>query len=159
MNRFRAKYWLINGQAYPDTGSIDVAAGSTILMRYLNAGVDDHTLGMLGLDQAVIATDGAALPFPQGAIAPAIAPGQTLEALVAITTTAETDTLYPLYNASLHQHNNNQRLPDGQVAFGGMLTYLRVTAGGTPGGAGPVASNVIVAPQKTDGTVDVVLSA
>jgi FtsP/CotA-like multicopper oxidase with cupredoxin domain len=159
MNRFRAKYWLINGQAYPDTGWIDVAAGGTILMRYLNAGVDDHTLGLLGLDQAVIATDGEPLPFPQGAIAPAIAPGQTLDVLVQVPLAAETDTLYPLYNASLHQHNNNQRLPDGQVAFGGMLTYLRVTAGGTPGEAGPVASNVALSPQKTNGTVDVIFSA
>jgi len=81
MNRFRAKYWTINGQAYPDTGWIDVAADSTILMRYLNAGVGHYTVGLLGLDQAVIAVDGEPLPFAEGAIAPAIAPGQTLRCL------------------------------------------------------------------------------
>jgi FtsP/CotA-like multicopper oxidase with cupredoxin domain len=161
MNRFRAKYWLINGLAHPDTGWIDVAAGSTILMRYLNAGVEDHTLGMLGLDQSVIATDGEALPFPQGAIAPAIAPGQTLEALVVVPA-VDNDTLFPLYNASLHQHNNNQRMADPtdtRVAFGGMLSYLKVTSTGTPGNVGPVASNVAVAPQKTTGATGVTLSA
>jgi hypothetical protein len=157
MNRFRAKFWLINGQAYPDTGWIDVLAGYTILMRYLNAGVDDHTLGLLGLDQSVIALDGEPLPFPQGAVAPAIAPGQTLEALVQVPVVAN-DTLYPLYNASLHQHNNNQRLADGRAAFGGMLTFLKVTTGAAPTG-GPVASNVTVAPQKTNGTEDVLFSA
>jgi len=159
MNRFRAKYWTINGQAYPDTGWIEVAAGNPILMRYLNAGVGHHTLGLLGLDQSVIAIDGIAMPFPQGAIAPAIAPGQTLEALVQVPAGAVNDTLYPLYNASLHQHNNNQRLADGRAAFGGMLTYLRVTSVIGPGAAGPVVSNVTVAPQKTDGTEDVILSA
>jgi FtsP/CotA-like multicopper oxidase with cupredoxin domain len=159
MNRFRAKYWAINGQAYPDTGWIEVAAGSTVLMRYLNAGVADHTLGMLGVDQSVIAVDGIAMPFPQGAIAPAIAPGQTLDALVVVPSGVVSDTLYPLYNASLHQHNNNQRLADTRVAFGGMLTYLKVTTGVAGGGVGPVASNVAVTPQKTNGTEDVILSA
>jgi hypothetical protein len=160
MNRFRAKYWLINGQAHPDTGWIEVVADSTILMRYVNAGVEHHTLGLLGLDQAVIAADGEPLPFPKGAIAPAIAPGQTLEALVQAPAVAN-DTLYPLYNASLHQHNNNQRMADPtdtRVAFGGMLTFLKVTTGATPAD-GPVASNVAVAPPKTTGADGVTLSA
>jgi hypothetical protein len=160
MNAYRAKYWLINGQAYPDTGWIDVVEDETVLMRYLNAGTEHHTLGLLGLGhQEVIATDGKVMPFPQGAIAPAIAPGQTLDALVQVPSGVAPDTLYPLYNASLHQHNNSQRLADDRVAFGGMLTYLKVAAVTPPGNVGPVASNVAVAPQKTDGTVDVILSA
>jgi hypothetical protein len=40
-----------------------------------------------------------------------------------------------------------------------MLAYLKVTAATPPGNVGPVASNVAVAPQKTNGTVDVILSA
>lgn len=159
LNDFRAKYWLINGKVYPDTGWIEVAEGTTLLMRYLNLGTDHHTMGLLGLDQSVIALDGQALPFPQGAIAPSVAPGQTLDTLVEVPAGVAPDTLYPLYNASLHQHNNNQRLADTRAAFGGMLTYLKVAAFTPPDNVGPVASSVAVTPQKTDGTADVVLSA
>jgi FtsP/CotA-like multicopper oxidase with cupredoxin domain len=149
MNDFRAKYWLINGQAYPDVGWIGVMTDTTVLMRYLNVGVEYHTLGTLGIGQQMIASNGEALPFPEGAVAPAIAPGQTLDTLIEIPAGAETDTLYPLYNGSLLQHNNNQRMADGRAAFGGMLTFLRVTTGGPAGPAGPVASNVTVTPQRT----------
>jgi FtsP/CotA-like multicopper oxidase with cupredoxin domain len=158
MFHYQPKYWLINGQAWPDTGYIDVAADSTLLLRYLNAGVEHRTVGLLGLDQQVLAADGEALPFPRGAVAEPLAPGETKEALVDVLT-APDGTLYPLYNASLHQHNNNQRLTDTRAAFGGMLTFLRVAGEPPPTGAGPVASNVTVVPQKTNGTVDVTFSA
>lgn len=159
MFHFSPEYWLINGQVYPDTGYIEVPAGNTLLVRYLNAGVEHRTIGLLGLSQQVIAANGETLFAPRGAVAEPLAPGDVKEALVSVPASDSTGTLYPLYNASLHQHNNNQRLVDGRAAFGGMLTFLRVTAGGDPGGAGPIASGVTVTPSKTDGSVDVTLSA
>ncbi len=180
-NTFRPKYWLLNGLAWPDTGYTDVVSGTTVLLRYLNAGVQHHTLGLLGLQQSVIAADGEALPFPQGAIAPAIAPGQTLEALVSVPDAATSGTLYPLYNASLHQHNNGQRLADGRAAFGGMLTFLRIAGEPpisplgirlylpvvrqdseppeVPDEVAPSISGMSLTPNPTNGTVDVLLGA
>ncbi len=161
MNRFRSKYWLINGQAYPDTGWIEIAAGSNVLLRYLNAGASPYSIGLLGLDQLVIASDGVTLPFSHGAVATSIAPGQTLETQVSVPADAVDGTLYPLYNASLHQHNNNQRLADGsrRNAFGGILTFLKVTGGGGSSGIGPIASAVSISPSKTNGAENVTLYA
>jgi hypothetical protein len=161
MNQFRTKYWLINGSAYPDSGWIGVNAGSSVLLRYLNAGASPYSIGLLGLDQEVVATDGVALPFSHGAVATSIAPGQTLDTRVNIPADAVDETLYPLYNASLHQHNNNQRLVDGsrRLAFGGMLTFLKVSDGAGPSSLGPVASGVSVDPAKTNGSEAVTLSA
>ena len=155
---FQPKYWLINGQAYPDTGTIDVAADTTVLMRYLNAGVEQLTLGLLGVSQQVLASDGETLVAPHSAIAEPLAPGETKEALVAVPL-VNSGTLFPLYNTSLHQHNNNQRLSDMRAAFGGMLTFLRVTGGTDPGASGPVPSNVLLSHTRTDGSVDVIFSA
>lgn len=155
---FQPRYWLINGLVHPATGTIDVGVGSTVLLRYLNAGARSYSIGLLGLDQQVVAADGEGLPFPRGAMAESLASGQTKDVLVTIPGDAPTGTLYPLYNASLHQHNNNQRRGSA-VAFGGMLTFLNVTDGTPPAFDGPVASNVSLDPAKTNGTVDVTLSA
>ena len=37
MQNYAPRYWLINGQAYPDTAEIDTIAGNTVLLRYVNA--------------------------------------------------------------------------------------------------------------------------
>lgn len=160
MTAFRPKYWLINGKAWPKTGHIETAAGDTVLVRYLNVGVEHYSIGLLGLDQEIVAADGEALAVPQKGVVVPISPGQTVEALVRIPASAVSDTLYPLYNTSLHQHNNNQRLADNRAAFGGILTFLRVTTGAQPPvDVGPVASNVTVTPGRTNGAGGVVLSA
>lgn len=159
--QFRAKYWLINGKAFPDTGFVAAPAGGKLLLRYLNAGVEPRSVGILGLNQTVLAADGEALPFPRGAVVEPLGAGQTREVEVQVPANAATDTLYPLYNGSLHQHNNNQRLADGtmRAAFGGTLAMLKVTGGVTPGGLGPVASAVSVTPAKSDGLVALTLAA
>jgi hypothetical protein len=158
MLQYRTKYWLINGQAFPDTGYIDVTAGSTVLFRYLNAGSQTHPIGLLGLDQKVIASDGLDLAYPKKVNSASIASGQTLETLVEIPI-AQNGTLYPLYNTSLYHHNNNQRLSDGRVAFGGILVFLQVTGNGEPTPLGPLASGVSLTPSKTNGFEDVLLTA
>lgn len=155
---FKPKYWLINGQAYPDTGQIPVTANTTLLLRYLNAGVEHRTIGLLGLDQQIQAVNGEALVYPRGAVAEPLAPGETKEALVSVPL-VDSGTLYPLYNGSLHHHNNNQRLSDNRAAFGGMLAFLQVTGGTVPGVSGPVLSNVSISPAKTNGTLDVTFTA
>jgi hypothetical protein len=160
MLQFRPQYWLINGKAFQDNDWIGVDADSSVLLRYLNAGVEHHSIGLLGLDQTILAANGQPLPFPRGAVAEQLPAGDTREALVQVP--AVTDgTAFPLYNASLHQHNNNLRLGDGsrRAAFGGMLVFFQASDGAGGATVGPVASNVAVTPSKTDGDVDVILSA
>jgi len=159
MNEFHPSYWLINGRAYPDTGWIDVGVDSTVLLRYLNGGAEEQSVGLLGLSQTIVAADGQPLPFAQGALAKAVAPGQTADAQVYVPADANLGTLYPLYNASLHQHNNDVRLADGRVALAGQLLFLHVSDGGPTSALGPVPSNVAIAPPKTAGLGGVTLSA
>jgi FtsP/CotA-like multicopper oxidase with cupredoxin domain len=64
---YAPKYWLMNGEAYPDTDPIPVTAGDRLLMRYLNAGLAQHTMAVLGFHQTVVAGDGyPQLPVPGG---------------------------------------------------------------------------------------------
>jgi FtsP/CotA-like multicopper oxidase with cupredoxin domain len=151
MIQFAPQYWLINGKAYPDTGWIGVTAGQTVLVRHLNAGVQYHSIGLLGLSQEIVRKDGAALPFPMGAVQAVIPPGQSVDATVAIPATAAQDTAYALYDASMRQHNNNQHLGT-KVAFGGMLTFFQVTTGGAPppDTTGPQVSGLGLSPNPTN---------
>jgi FtsP/CotA-like multicopper oxidase with cupredoxin domain len=160
MIQYRPQFWLVNGRAFPFDGWIGVNAGSSVLLRYLNAGVEHHSLGLLGLDQTVMAANGETLPFPRGAVAEQLPAGDTREVLIHVPAVPN-GTLFPLYNASLHQHNNNQRVTDGtrRTAFGGMLAFFQVSDGPGEDNQGPVASNVAVAPAKTNGLVEVTLTA
>ena len=81
---YHPTYWLINGQAYPDTPNINAAAGDKLLLRYLNAGAIHHTMSLLGLYQRVIGKDAFELAFPFDAYAEIIAAGQTLDTIVTI---------------------------------------------------------------------------
>jgi hypothetical protein len=157
MINYQVRYWLTNGRAFPDTGEVAVAAGSTVRLRLLNAGGETHPIAVLGLNQTVLASGGTWQAFPYGVFAAPVAAGQTMETLLQIPFVQD-GTVFPLYEAGLHQHNNNQRV-GRKTAFGGMLTFLRVSGNGTPPDIGPVASSVAVTPSKTGGSVPVVLSA
>ena len=43
MTNYLATYWLINGEAYPDTNPIAATAGQRVLLRYVNTGYDNTT--------------------------------------------------------------------------------------------------------------------
>jgi hypothetical protein len=157
MLNFQTKYWLINGKSFPNTGEIAVQAGSTVLFRLINMGVETHPIGILGLSQQVIAADGTTTERPYWVNTAPLSSGQTKDTRVEIPF-AQNGTLFPLYDTGLFQHNNNQRI--GRLtAFGGMLAFLTVEGNGEPSALGPVASNVAVTPAKTDGDVPVTLSA
>ena len=86
MRNYAPRYFLINGKAYasPVTGDIPVTAGNTVLLRYVNAGLQSHAMSTLGIAQKAIAMDGHALAHPHSMVAETIATGQTLDALVTI---------------------------------------------------------------------------
>src|SRR4051794_31301856 len=64
MRRYLATYWLINGKAYPDADVIHASTGQRVLLRYLNAGHDNTTMALLGMDERVIARDAHVLGNP-----------------------------------------------------------------------------------------------
>lgn len=147
LQRYRAKFGLINGKLYPNIPAVGVAPGGTTLLRQINAGIEHRTVGLLGLRQQVIAEDGAARTYPYTVVAETLAPGLSLDTLVRVPATAAAGARYPLYDTAMPQRSGTLQ--------GGMLTFLEVLAGDlTP----PAVSGVVVTPDATSGA-DLSLSA
>jgi Multicopper oxidase len=151
MRKFAPKYFTINGLAYPNTTPITAAADSTELLRYVNAGVTYHSMGVLGAGQTMIALDGAPLADARHFVAETIGPGQTADALVetpaAPTTTADVE--LSVYDTALSLHNTNT------AGVGGMLTSIHVAGTAGPGDTtGPVVSGAAVNTGTLTATAD-----
>lgn len=150
------QYFLINGKAYPQTDEIPTAAGNAVLLRYVNAGIQHHSMSTLGLRQSVLARDGNPFAFPAALVAETIAPGQTLDALVAVPAAAAPGSAWALFDGSLKLYNGA-----GVAGFGGMLTFLRAGTPGAPGAdvAGPATTGIVLSPNPATGASAVALSA
>jgi FtsP/CotA-like multicopper oxidase with cupredoxin domain len=124
MTAYHAQYWLINGRAYPDTQPIAAAAGKKVLLRYLNAGFDNTTMTLLGMDEQVLARDAHVLNNPFAAHAETIPAGATEDALATVPATSTGYTNgFPLYNRQLHLGNG-----EPGTAAGGMMTFIQAPA-------------------------------
>jgi hypothetical protein len=148
MRNYKPRYSLINGKAYPNTDAIATTAGSRVLLRYVNAGAQYHSMAVLGAHQTVIALDGSPLTYSRRYVAETFGPGQTADAIVT-TPASTTDRKLAVYDGSLLLHNSNT------AGFGGMLTFINAT--GTGGGTdttGPVTSGVAFAAGTLTATVD-----
>ncbi|MEZ4866172.1 MAG: multicopper oxidase domain-containing protein [Caldilineaceae bacterium] len=166
---YKPKYGLINGQPYPNTLNIDTAADHQLLVRYINAGLQHHSMALLGLHQTVIAMDGSPLAYSHRMVAETIAPGQSADVIVTIpnATLAPDGAKFPLYDGDLLLHNSSSAGMGGRLTgsnpagYGGMLTFLAVgtsTGGGTDT-AGPATTAVLLSPNPTTGSGDVTLDA
>jgi hypothetical protein len=109
-------YWLINGEAYPDTKPIAASDGDKVLLRYVNAGAMHHTMSMLGTHQNLIGRDADPIRYPYEVVAETIPAGSTLDAIATPMTAGD----YWLYNSQLHLDNAGS-YP------GGMLTRIVAT--------------------------------
>ena len=125
MNDYLATYWLINGKAYPNTDPISGgAAGTNVLLRYVNAGFDNTSMSLLGLHEHVIARDAYALSNRLDAVAETIPAGSTEDAIVTIpATSAPNGTGFPLFNRNLHV-TNGTAAGNANYTPGGMLTFI-----------------------------------
>jgi FtsP/CotA-like multicopper oxidase with cupredoxin domain len=121
---FAPKYWLINGRAYPDTGTLISVSPGKLLLRYLNAGVQHHTIALLGAHQRVVAKDAYLTPFPFDVVGETIPSGGTADLITSIPPTVR-PLRFPLFSRQLHLSND-------RAAPGGMLTFIDVVV---PGGA------------------------
>lgn len=149
MRTYKPSYFLINGKAFPDTDPIVTAAGNNVLLRYLNAGIQFHSMALLGSHQTVIANDGSALTHSHQMVAETIAPGQTADTIVTIPAATTNGTQFAIYDGNLMLRNSNAS------GFGGMLTFLSVSAVTPPTDTtGPVTSNVAYSAGTLTATVD-----
>lgn len=158
MRKYAPKYFLINGKAYPGTASIFADAGADVLLRYVNAGLTSHHMGILGLSQTVVGQDGNAFTYSHKMVSETIAPGQTLDAIATIPASAASGTRYALYDSNLLLRNNTGL--NAYAGFGGMLTFITVGATPPPGPdtTGPLLSSLTLTPNPSNGAVSVALA-
>jgi len=151
MRNYKPKYWLINGKVYPQTDEILTMVGNQVLLRFINAGLQPHSMSLLGLEQTLLAVDGNPLPYSRNVVVNTVAPGQTFDTLVSMPITVTGQSKYGLYDSNLMFHNNNQ-------SYGGMLTFISIADGPVPG-IGPTTAAVSLMPHHADETMPVDLSA
>jgi manganese oxidase len=75
----------LNGKGFPATEPIVVKHGQTVLIRYMNEGLQIHPMHLHGLAQEVIALDGHLLAQPYFQDTVMVAPGQRVDVLVQAT--------------------------------------------------------------------------
>ena len=120
----RKVYHVINGKSFPDTGVIDVPAGEGVLVRYVNAGVTDKTMGLLGMRQILLGRNASAYTDPQTVIAAMIGPGETADVEVDIP--GAPGQFYSLMDQGRQMNHGNAN------GFGGALTFLESWDGLAP---------------------------
>ena len=157
-SHFSPTYWLINGQVY-QTGAPVIAtdAGHRVLLRYVNAGLGNHSMSLLGLHQLIVASDAQPAVHQAAVVAETVPAGGTLDTIATIAPTAAAGSRYALFEAAMHLDNSGVST-SGVIDYGGMLTFLAV-AGSSSGSGGPVTSAVTLSPNPTNGSVSVALGA
>ncbi len=116
---YNPKYFLINGKPFT-YGESAIPIGTptqTTLLRFLNAGLDDHVPLFQGLYMKILAEDGKLYPYPKDQYSVHLPAGKTVDAVLSPTTAG----YYPLYDRRLY-------LTNAAVSPGGMLAFLKVTS-------------------------------
>jgi FtsP/CotA-like multicopper oxidase with cupredoxin domain len=155
MRNYSPQYFLINGKAYPGTAPLVANPGEKVLMRYVNAGLQAHSMSALGLSQTIIAQDGEPYMYSHNVVAETIATGQTLDTLITVPASALEGNQFAVYDANMLLHNTSA------AGFGGMMTFLTVGNGTPPPppDSGPTVTGLSLDPNPTDGSLDVTVSA
>ncbi len=116
----RQVYHLINGKAYPDTDLINVRPTDNVLIRSVNAGVSDKTMGLLGMQQTLLARNASLYTNAQRFVAPLVGPGETADISLAISECATMGQQYSLMDQGRAMNHGTDS------GFGGALTFLNV---------------------------------
>lgn len=147
LRSFTNTYRLINGHAYPQTDPVVSGANRTVLLRYVNAGMLPHSMGVLGARETVTAID--AQPADNAPlVADMIAPGTTEDVTVTVPATGGD---LPVYDTS-GALDTAGRKASGIVTLGGMMTVIQGGASAAPTSTAPLVS-AAVSPSPTSGTV------
>ncbi len=127
----RRVYHLINGRSFPDTDVIDARAGDRVLLRYVNAGVTDKSMGLLGLRQVLLARNASRYTDPQTLVAPLVGPGEA-DVVVTVPSDVPAGQRYSLLDQARQMNHGTTS------GLGGALTFLNVWAGTPPPPPPPV---------------------
>jgi len=116
---YKPKYFLINGQSYAPGEPVPVIATgprtTTLLVRFLNAGLMSHTPVLQGPYMSVVAEDGNPYPYPREQYSVMLAAGKTMDAM-----------WQPLKNGTYALYDRSLSLSSDGAAGGGMLVQLAV---------------------------------
>jgi len=118
---YDAKYFLINGEPFRPGVTADIAvgsAGTTTLLRFLNAGQESKAPLLLGMHMQVVAENGNRYPFSKERYVLFLPAGNTRGAL--LTPAVGQAGTYPIYDRMMNLTNAGAATP------GGMLRYLVV---------------------------------
>lgn len=159
MRDFAPKYRLINGKPFPSSDPVSTEQNHRVLLRYVNAGSESHSMSLLGGEQQLLSHDGHALAFPEPSVVAAVDAGVTVDALVSMPSGPESK--FAVYESAARLDNAGQTTADPlSLAFGGMLTFLDTNAPPPSTDAvGPVSTSITATPNPSDGTSPVTVAA
>lgn len=119
MTTYAPKYRLINGLAYPNTGTIPATSNSKVLLRYVNAGTEHASMTLLGADATVVGRDGSLLTTPIGVTADTVPSGGTSDEIVQIPA-GSSGKKFAIYDRNLALVN------DSAAGLGGRVRFIQV---------------------------------
>lgn len=147
---YHPTYFLVDGVAYDPTKPaldpaapsfsqangvrFDAAAGDSVLVRYANLGLREHSLNLTNLLQTETGRDGTQVKATTKQNTEFLNAGQSGDTFITIPPDATLGTTYPLFDAGLHLNNG------AAGGLGGMFTYFDVIKGGVAKTVGPVGT-------------------
>jgi hypothetical protein len=157
MRSFAPKYTILNGAVYSGSANLVTATpGDELLLRYVNAGANYHSMSVLGASQRIVGDDGHALAQPYTVVAQTVGPGQTFDAIVGIPSSAAPGTKLAVFDASLKLRNRNRRpaTATATTTYGGALGFITIDGVASPTDTvGPVSSNLVATTTSFTATV------
>jgi PKD repeat protein len=157
MTEYHPTYFFLDGVAYdpaktaqdPGTSAFsaavndvrfDVAPGDTVLVRYANLGLREHSLNLVNLLQTGTASDGHQVRAAQKQNTEFLNAGQSGDTFIDVPANATTGAQYPLYDAGFHLNNG------ASGGLGGIYSYFDVVGGVQSGNPGPIGSATSAVP-------------
>jgi hypothetical protein len=132
---YAPKYFLVNGAPFESGVTPPVSAGSAgqrTLIRFLNAGLEDHAMVLQGQHMTLMAEDGNVYPWPRNQYSVLLAAGKTKDAIFTPAVNGTDPVTYPVYDRRLRS---------------GMFTNLTVAAAA----AGPTANDDLASVPEDSG--------
>ena len=126
MLNYKPQYWLINGLSYPNTAPVVAGglAGWRIDLRVVNAGVQQHTLMLLGAHATFVARDGFMINYPYDLDAETFAAGTTGDAIMTIPTGTASGAKFALFSRNMDLTNGPNVPLNTSYSPGGMMTFI-----------------------------------
>ncbi|MFM2077263.1 MAG: hypothetical protein RJA49_1153 [Actinomycetota bacterium] len=138
MRHFAAQWTLFNGADTPQAlTAVPVPQGTAVHVRYLNAGINYHSMSVLGANQQIVAEDGHTLAQPYTVVAQTVGPGMTTDALIDTNGAAPGSTLTVFDGTSMVRNPGRKpgMAPAQPVSanYGGGVGFIEIAGSLAPG--------------------------